>query len=240
MIGLALILVGCASEKKDVASDSGVPVVEVPDGTYVPPGVGPGLGSAGGAFGANADLNVLSLDRMSDYTGRAMNNPTDIKLNMNFVKVGNAYGGHITISYTENGQIREGYFTTGASDAEAKYNVVLNTSNGGRAFHAVLEDFRGGLVIVIDEFTDLGDGNGPEDLVGGSVYYKNFGLTYAPHPPTRCWYVGIGSYDCRPWPTDGVNMNTYQAVAPQAGYTKLGEFNNLSLSKAFNGELTFN
>jgi len=236
MIGLALILVGCASEKKDTSSE--VPFVEVPTGTYVPTGVGPGLGSANGAFGSTADLNVASLDILSDYTGRAMNNPTNIKVNVNFVKIGdNSYGGHVTISYTENGALKEGYFTTGASEQEARYNVVLNTSNGQRAFHAVLEDFRGGLVIVVDEFTDLGDGNGAEDIVGGSVYYKNFGLTYAPHPPTRCWFVGIGPYDCRPWPTTGTEMNTYQSLAPNAGYIKLGDFHNLSLSGSFNGEL---
>ena len=87
VIGFALALVGCAEEKSsDSATAPTAPFVSVPNGEYVPPGVGPGLGS-GGIYGGSADLNIVSLATMSQYTKRAMNNPTNIKVNVNFVKV---------------------------------------------------------------------------------------------------------------------------------------------------------
>ena len=231
-----VVLAGCAKEKKKKTEPPPeAPIVEVPQGPYVPPGTGPGEGPGDNwEFGGTAALTIVSLSRMSDYTGRPMNNPTDIRVNVNLEKYGNGYGGHVTISYVDNGYQETGYFTSGSSDKEVKYNVWFHKS-GKYAYHGFFEDFLGGIVLVIDEWIDLGDGAGPDDKVGGSVWFKNFGFTYAPHPPTRCWFVSLGPYDCRAWKTDRA-VDTTRAINPDSGYQKLGTFSGMSLKEAFNGQ----
>lgn len=231
-----VVLAGCAKEKKKAPdSEPAPPIVEVPQGPYVPPGEGPGQGPGENwEFGGTATLDIVSNSRMSDYTGRPMNNPTDIRVNVNLEKYGNGYGGHVTISYVDNGYQEQGSFTSGSSNEEVKYNIWLH-KGGEYAYHGFFEDFLGGVILVIDEFTDLGDGSGPEDSVGGSVWFKNFGMTYAPHPPTRCWFVSLGPYDCRAWKTSR-GVETTRAIEPDGGYVKLGTFSGLSLKEAFNGQ----
>lgn len=231
-----VVLAGCAKEKKKAtASEPPPPVVAVPSGPYVPPGSGPGQGPGQNwEYGATAELKVVSTSRMSDYTGRPMNNPTNIKVNVNLEKYGSGYGGHVSISYDDNGYHEEGYFTSGSSEQEVKYNIWFHKS-GEYAYHGFFEDFLGGVILVIDEWIDLGDGAGPEDKIGGSIWFKNFGLTYAPHPPTRCWFVSLGPYDCRSWKTDR-GVETTRAIDPDSGYQKLGTFTGMSLKDAFNGQ----
>lgn len=224
-------VIGCGKEKKAATSPQ---VVPPPPGTpYIPPGTGPGL-APGGVYGGSAPLTVTSSGVMGKYTGRPMNNPQNIRINLNMVKTGNTFGGTATVTYTDNGYPYEGYFTAGSSSDVTKYNIVF-TTGGQNVWHAVFEDFMGGLVVVIDQIVDLGDGQGPQDSVGGSVWFKNFGLTYAPHPPTYCWFVSIGPYDCRPWPKDK-GMDSASTKDPGAGYEKLGTFSGLSVKAAFNGQ----
>ncbi|MBK9039787.1 MAG: hypothetical protein IPL83_11600 [Bdellovibrionales bacterium] len=71
--------------------------------------------------------------------------------------------------------------------------------------------------------------------MGGKVYFKNFGLTYAPHPPTRCWFVSLGPYDCRAWKTDR-SVDTTRSIYPDSDYVELGSFAGMVLDEAFNGE----
>lgn len=240
-LGILLLALGmtvsCAKESK-VASQTPM-VTPPPAGTpYIPPGTGPGQnpGSAN-QYGGTAALTIVSTAVMGEYTGRPMNNPQNIKITLNMVKEGTTFGGTAKISYTDNNWPYEGFFTAGNSAEATKYNRAF--SYGGQTvWHGVFEDFMGGLVVVIDEIIDLGDGAGPQDTVGGTVWFKNFGLTYAPHPPTYCWFVSLGPYDCRPWP-EGKGMNTYQSKDPGAGYVKLGSFSGLSLKAAFNNEKLF-
>lgn len=243
-----LMVMGCAEEKKIAAppTPTPLPYVDTNGGVFVPNGNGPGEGPGDNwEYGGTAEMSIVGgLSNFSEYTGRTMNIVEDLKINVNMTKYGDGYGGTVSISYLEKyyqddtGTVREGSFTAGSSDKSAKYNRWF-TSNGQTVFHAVLEDYMGGLVIVIDEFVDLGDGGPVTDLVGGTVWYKNFGLTYAPHPPTYCWFVSLGPYDCRPWPS-GEDMNTFMSKDPQAGYIKVGRFSGLSLDEAFNGEHPFN
>lgn len=242
LVSLALVA-GCAKEKKrDTPAAEEPPVVEVPQGPYVPPGNGPGQGpGTSWEWGGSAELTITGSslrernDRMSEYTGRPMNNPQNIRLNVNLVKTGSAYGGVVTISYSDNGKQEQGYFTSGSSAKEVQYNIWQH-KDGKYAYHGFFEDFLGGLIVVLDEWVDLGDGNGLENLIGGKVYFKNFGLTYAPHPPTRCWFVSLGPYDCRAWKTDRA-VDTTRAIYPDSGYVELGHFSGMNLSEAFNGEI---
>ena len=153
-----MVSIGCAKKKK--SAPPAAPVVVVPDGPYIPPGSGPGQGPGDNwEFGGTAPLKLRSLSVMSDYTGRVMNNPQNVSININLVKAGSGYGGHVSITYSDNGQDYNGYFTSGSSAEEAKYNIWFK-KDGHHVWHGFFEDFLGGLIVVIDEVVDLGDGQG--------------------------------------------------------------------------------
>ena len=272
LIVLSTLFMGCAKKKNKTAAPTAppieeippeAPVIVVPEGPYVPPGTGPGSGP--GTFnglnfdvGGTAAFEIVGSSAqqknllLSEYTGRSMNNPTNMSLNVNFVRIGASnWGGTVTTAYNENGFLYYWYFSSGSSEKATQYNKWF-VKDGKKVFHAVLEDFEmGAVVLVIDGYLDLGDGQN-EDLASGSLWFKNYGITYAPHPPTHCWFVSFKGmdtdtpYDCRPWPTsDGFN-NTYlsvyptrQSSDPYKGYKKLGTFQSLSLNKAFNGDTNF-
>lgn len=263
---LSLMVVGCADNKKVVSAPSTAtydyPYVNINPNGFVPTGTGAGSSPGDNGewyYGATTALTISGSSSsarnylLSQYAGHSINSPQNVRVNMNFKKIGSQWGGVVTISYTDTDGYHEGYFTTGGSDAEVSFNVWYR-NDGTPVFHAVLEDecyssayqTCGGLVIVLDNYLDLGDGGTP-NAVGGSIWYKNFTTTYAPHPPTRCWFVGLKNnnptpYDCRPWPRDDDNPllrnNTYASVNPtsDSGYVQLGTFSGLDLSQAFNGE----
>ncbi len=259
LILAALVGVGCSKKKNSVAATTKktVPVVDIPDGPFSPDGSGPGQGpgdddgltfEAGGTGSLVIDGSTEGQKNMllSEYTGRSMNDPKNIRVNLNFRKTGTkTWGGTVTTTYVENGNIYYWYFDSGSSKEVTQYNVWFK--DGGKpVFHAVLEDYYfGAVVVTIDEYTDLGDGAGAEDEVSGSIWFKNYGLTYAPHPPTNCWFVvfrkGDTPYDCRPWPSGDLN-NTYldvdptkQSSDPFKGYKRLGRFHGVSIKDAFDG-----
>jgi len=220
------VLAGCASKKGGSSS-----------GPYVPPGVGPGLGPGSNwQWGATTSLKIESLSRMSEYAQRPMNNPTNVRINVNLKGYGQGYGGHITIRYKENGKQITTYFTSGSSAEEVKYNIWKNGwPNGKEGFHGFFEDTYGGFILVIDSTDDMGDGGGFASG-NGSIWFKNFGYSTFIHPPVRCWFVSLGPFDCRAWPTDR-DVDTNRALYPDNGYKKLGTFVGLNLKDAFNDEL---
>lgn len=243
LIVTSFLLVNCATKDNStsgaVTASNKPPVVEIPPGTpYTPPTTAPGYG-AGGLYGASADLAITSLSTMSEYTQRPMYNPQNIKVNLNLIKYGSTYGGTTTITYTDYGSPYTGSFTSGHSAPATQFNIWF-TSGGKKVWHGFFEDYFGGLIVVIDGgIDDLGDGAAPTlDKVSGSVWFKNFPVSYAPHPPTYCWFVSLGPYDCRAWKS-GKGVDSDAAVNPDSGYVKLGTFTNLDVKKAFNNQLSF-
>lgn len=236
----SFLAVGCAKEESSSGDSSSkdTPVVDIPANPYTPPYVAPGLGS-GSIYGSTADLSIVSIPVMSEYTQRPMYNPQNIKLTLNLIKYGANFGGTATISYTDYGTPYAGYFTTGNSASAVQFNVWF-TKSGKKVWHGFFEDYFGGLVVVIDDgIVDLGDGAEPTmDKVSGSVWFKNFPYSYAPHPPTYCWFVSLGPYDCRSW-KDGKTVDTTRSLYPTDGYIKLGSFQDMDVKKAFNNQLTF-
>ncbi|MCB0343268.1 MAG: hypothetical protein H6626_05805 [Pseudobdellovibrionaceae bacterium] len=249
----ALLAVGCASESTPAPQNA----VDTDGTDTVPDGSGSGSGTSIFDWGdsASAELTVQSLSTFSDYTGRPMYDPQDIKISLNLNKYGNGWGGKVKITYTDRGQSYAGQFTSlvrsgsrvDNNNVNNQYNIWFsNPANGEVVWHGFFEDERpsiyyqtpgqvtGAIVLVIDQIEDQGDGQGPSDLVGGSVWYKNFEFQYSPLSPTSCWFVYAGPYDCRAWKS-GDGLATQRAVNPDAGYVKLGEFTDLSLSEAFNG-----
>lgn len=231
-IVLAVLAVSCAKKESTSGPSTQAPIPD--DGTsYVPPTTGPGY-NPGTSYGATAPLEITSLDIMEQYTTRPMYNPQQIEINLNLKKYGNSYGGTVRISYDDYGQRYQGFFTSGHSAEETKYNVWFRKS-GKDIWHGFFEDYLGSMIVVIDGVTDLGDG-GSEVMASGSVWFKNFGFTYAPRPPAWCWFVSLGPYDCRAWKS-GEGVDTTRAINPDNGYKKLGSFEDMDLNKAFNGEI---
>jgi hypothetical protein len=230
---LAAVTVSCA-KKLESTSTGSTQVVFPNNGTpYIPPTTGPGY-NPGQSFGASAPLSITNLNVMSEYTTRPMYSPQQIELNLNLKKYGNSFGGTARISYTDYGQRYEGFFTSGHSAQETQYNVWFKSA-GKDVWHGFFEDYLGAIVVVIDNKIDLGDG-GADSKVSGSVWFKNFGYTYAPRPPAWCWFVSLGPYDCRAW-KNGEGVSTTRAVNPDNGYVRLGTFSDMDLKKAFNGEV---
>ena len=196
--------------------------------------------------GATVTLTPTNHRVFSDYVGRPINDPQNVIVNVDMIRHDetNKYEGIITIAYINNGEKSPlSEFNTGGSEKAIKYNKWLdNDNNEGTQFHAIFEDGKvngGAIVLVIDEVVDLGDGGGAEDIVGGSVWFKNFGQGVVPLGLRNyCWFISLGPYDCRPWPSgDGMSGNVSANPASGSGYTHLGTFTGLSLEEAFNDSL---
>lgn len=242
---MSLVLVNCGS--KDSQPTEEPPVVVVPPGSspWTPPGTGVGQGPGPTfTYGGTSDFVFDSKGVYSQYTGRYLADLSElknVKINLNFDKYNSKFGGTVTIRYQCaggrqgcNGEIYEGYFTSGNDASTNKYNVWF-TKNNTRYFHGFFEDFRGAIVVVIDNAASLADGVSPQDTVSGTVWFKNFGYGGGPHPATYCWFVYDNpTYDCRAW-KNGNSVETTRAVNPDAGYTRLGRFTNMPATAAFNG-----
>ena len=231
----------------ELVIDDGEPFTPEGDG----PGEGPGDRWEHGASATlviEGDSHRERMRTLGDYTGRAMNNPTNIAMNLNLTAYANkSYGGTVTISYREAGLPFEGFFTSGRTDHSNQFNVWI-TRNNQKFFRAFFEDRYGAVIVVIDNLLNLGDGaNSNPGLASGLIYYKNFPDTMAPNPLTGslpgfgnprtfCWFISLGPFDCRAWPTSrGMDIN--RAIYPDNGYKILGRFANLRLDEAFNHEL---
>ncbi len=258
MVGSVFVLgVGCGKQNSKAPTsgiDPNAPVVNIDPNGYVPKGTGPGEGpGVNWEFGGTAELTVTDLSSLSAYTARPMNDPQDLKVNLNFKKVksrdaNNSFGGTVSISYKDNGYTHQGSFTSGTSTESNKYNLWFRSASGP-VYHGFFEDYLGGLIVVIDEVLDLGDGE-VQDKASGSLWFKNFEVSKAPNPlygslpgfgrpQTFCWFISIGPYDCRGWIRDN-KVQTRLTTAPGNGYKKLGEFEGMPLSEAFNHELHIN
>lgn len=236
---LTISMVNCSSERENLNGSWGN---GGGGGVLLPPPIDSDpINELKSGEGGTVTFVYENLDAFSDYVGETINDPQDLKLQVDLVADGDHYSGRIAISYTNDEQFRKGTFTTGGSRKAIKYNEWVDN---GEKFHAVFEDLLdngGGIVLVIDEVVDQGDGQGPEDLVGGSIWYKNFGQSpYPIHPrrvnaETYCWFVSLGPYDCRPWPS-GKGMLADRSGDPssKSGYKLLGTFSGLSQEEAFN------
>lgn len=250
---VAIFEMGCANESRPTTANP-VDATDTwdPNQPYVPPSSGPGNGPGAGPgtgsgvawqYGGTADLENVNIGRLADYLSWTPNNPQNLKVNLNLIKMGNGYGGTVALSFSDSGQNYVDYFTSKAtkygtvkSNSENnKYNIWFQKS-GQTVYHGFFQDYYGAIIVVIDNVQDLGDGQGPSDLVDGSIWYKNHDMAYAPISPTSCWFVSIGPYDCRAWKS-GDGVDTKRAIYPDAGYQKLGEFKGISLEESFNGEL---
>lgn len=244
---LALLGTGCAKEKKSGAPQVITPPVVNPSNpTYpvnAPPGQGPGTPGDQWAYGATVAFKPDSLAIFNTYVGtHPLNNPTNVKLNVNLVDAGGGhFGGQIKIAYDDAGKHYEGYFAAGTGKNQkfssydtnhdvGLYHAQYNTwFNGGSNFTGFFQDAYGAVVLVIDQVTNQGDAQGSA-YVNGSIWFKNFTQSLAPQGSQRyCWFIYAGPYDCRST-TVIKKSNAY----PSDGYRRLGTFTGLAKAKAFN------
>lgn len=245
----SLMLVGCATESNP--SNPG----GIGDPIAGDPLAGGDIDSPSSSSASNiVTLDIVgnsALDKVENFekfTVRSMYDPQNIKLEVNLKHRGDGrYGGTIKIKYTDNGSSHTGTFVNGddsyytkhkGQNESAKYNKWFKVNNKW-VFHGFFQDDTGGVILVLDGNSglDLGDGKIPSEYKG-SVYYKNFhdnilnAYNAGPHPNMHCWFVSEGPYDCRAWKS-GNGVDTYKALYPDNGYTKLGEFENLSVEDSF-------
>lgn len=240
---LALAGVGCSKKGSSNSSSDESGAVD----TYVPPVVLPpgGTGGSSSATGTNTvDFVPVSLEEMNNYVAtHPLNAPSNFKLTVD-LKADNEYrySGSVKIAYDDAGSRYEGVFQSGSGVnsnldysnsnglKEYVYNVWFNNqyTGGKTVFSGFFQDPYGGIVLVVDNVVNQGDGQGGS-YVSGSIWYRNFANVLAPQGPERkCWYITKGPYDCRSTP---VIYKT--GIEPTDTYRKLGTFSGLLKSKAF-------
>ena len=188
--------------------------------------------------------------------------PTDFKFAMDVSKYGQGFAGDMAVSFTYN-NIKYTYgattmvtnpYSDSAITNDARYNVQF----ADKTWHGFF-DGRGvrAFIIVVDAIEGGEEGDGAPLTGRGSIYFRNhtnnpeycanpypgmsnedYYAACAPLPPSPCWNVSLGPYDCRAWKS-GNGVNTYQSLRPGSEYTKLGDFSGLNLSTSFNGEFSY-
>ena len=113
----------------------------------------------------------------------------------------------------------------------------------------------GALVMVVDDVFMNGDGAGPEDTMGGSIWFRPWQVlsnkTLPTHncvlnsqglwdcknqsaPIRQCWYISRGPYDCRfNISSDGKLVTRLANYSNDTDWVKIGTFNDLNKSKTF-------
>ncbi len=189
--------------------------------------------------------------------------PQDTRIYISLQETSDGYAGEVRIYYateTENNSFGSGGSTTlykfplfksGEARADVQFNRWYDV-NGNEHFVAFFEeqvvlptgglgDFTsygifgydanarvGSIMIILDDMTgdDLGE-------LRGTVYYRNFGFTYADKPDSdnenyRCWNIRRGPYDCREFLVNN-QIDPVRANLRVSNYKRLGTFSNLFL-----------
>lgn len=242
MIVTSILGVGCGKSKSvDTGSANGIITVSPTGATTGGTGTSPtspnGPGSTTTSSNSNSvDFSPVSFEEFSNYVAmHPLNSPNNYKITVDLSDAGSGrYAGSVKISYVDNGYQYEGKFSagsgvnqdlTGLKDGnmmEAEYNRWFML-DGKYYFSAYFQDAYGAIVLVFDNYVNLGDAQG-SGVVSGSVYYKNFAQSYVQQSPYRkCWYIYSGPYNCR-----ATAVMDKSAVYPGDGYRKLGTFSGLS------------
>ena len=234
VLGSAMIFgVGCA-KKSDGGTSATTPTYTT---TTIPAA---GLGTK------TVTWQPVSIAELNNYVMlHPVNAPYNYRLTVDLHDVGGGrYAGSIRVGYYDNGQYYEADMESGTGYNQVSYhNLDVGKSdaefnqwfmwNGKKSFHGFFQDQYGAMMLVIDGGIDLGDGGGLTQ-VNGSIWYKNFAVSYATQSPEKCWFIRIGPYDCRTFVGPNDVINTTSALYPGDGYVKLGTFTGLDKPTAFN------
>lgn len=159
-----------------------------------------------------------------------------------------------------NDEVISQEFSSGYGN-DNQYNVWARF--GGRlGFHAFFSDSWKGVILVIDRITNVTSERTEVDRINlrnqlgsGSIWFKSFrsfyrgndddcyeggqhirigGPSAPPAPPKKCWFISVGPFNCQAWEA-GNTVRTFTALEPDSNscYKKLGDFDGLNISKAF-------
>jgi hypothetical protein len=251
ILAIAVVTTGTGCAKKKGSASVPPVVCDRGDCSGVVPGLPGGGGGGPGSYGTASEvpLSITSLATFKDFFfQQPVYNPQNIRVGMAVgQEQSNQYGGEVWVSFEENGVTRSAVLTTyhphGTGVSDSSKNLWFNNAATSyqNAWHGIFQDAYGAMVVVIDSAMGLGDGD-PAAVVGGSIWYQNFGYTGAPQGPEKmCWQISIGPYDCRTFLSGGQVVTTSSLFPttygnnsnpPRQPYRKLGSFYNMPRAEA--------
>ncbi len=259
ILGVAMLMlnVGCAAEKKSGTESAGVVVdcarttCDSTSGVPTAPG-GTGSGSDGsGGFYSGATVALSNVQNLSTmFYNSYPSNPTNIQVNIDMNRTLDS----VIISYVSNGKVTEAGLGIRFPDGTRENNQYNGwvTEGSSRVYKGFFQDKYGAVVVVIDKVLNGGDGTAAA-LVGGTIYFQNFGENPAydskcqsgdPRYGTcfmsqlMCWEIKAGPYDCRSFLVSNTVSMTSSAAPNNIGpsrtktYLKLADFTGLSRTAA--------
>jgi hypothetical protein len=246
MAALTVLVSGCGKYRKSTEAPATTEPTTPSDGTQtgtVPstPGHTDPLDATAGVWGSggSAVFTPVSNDMFNKWVGGNWVSPKNVLINVDLKRATNksTYYGTVKIRYEQNGVAYEATLKSGSSTYDGKdfymYNYWFNW-NGKKVFSGFFDDKIGSIVLVVDQFLDLGDGGGVSE-VSGEVWFKNYQISLAAYDEggawsvvMPCWFRSIGPYDCR-----SSSVIDKSGLYPTGNYEKLGEFSSMNKLKAF-------
>jgi hypothetical protein len=181
--------------------------------------------------GDTETLNIASIYALSEYAGVAIQNPTDIIVNINLSEISTSpevFLGQMIIQFNDGAVAHQGTFVNGTSITTWRgYSNNVSTLVGN-TYRIFFEDPMGALVLTITNPT----GTDTVTTSTGQIWFYNFNAAGAPNPLYQgaydqngnyyppgyvfCWMIDLGPYDCRNF-----------AVPPSTVYHDSGGDNNV-------------
>lgn len=255
-LAIGLMSVGCS--KSNSQSKATVPAGSSPvAGAPVDPNPGGSSSSNSISFstGATVDFVPDSFEAFEEFNPQTvLNNPTQIKLNINLAQSAAArYGGSVTIAFFNNGRPEQiiskagmgtnttlsGLYDNGVLEANYNYWFKLEKQ---LIFTGFFEGNYGAITLsLLPENPNVTATGDAEPLTNtkykGAIYFKKFkdknsDATFGQHSEYRsCWFTYVGPYDCR---SNVIQTKCGIYPGAEAGYKLIGTFSGLDAKAAFN------
>lgn len=155
--------------------------------------------------------------------------------------------------------INEQYAPLSGETAQQAVARATAANHPRLVWQGFFEDHVSALIVIIN---DIEGEDGASDTLGGEVWYKKFSTprpskylgpgVRGPNPPTPCWFISAGPYDCRafvrlgqehinsPGTRGNPEYRNYRSIYPNRwGYNRLGRFTGLKIEPAFGGDNPF-
>ena len=202
--------------------------------------------------GVSGNIDFEGANTMQAYrTGIRANRPIErgrVYVDMNREGNHRYYSGRIEVAFkvrraSGEDEVISQEFSSGYGD-DNRYNVWAKF-NGRLGFHAFFSDSWKGVILVIDEVTNVTSERTAVDRINlrnqlgsGSIWFKSF-LSHhrsnerdcyeggspipigapgsPPAPPRKCWFISVGPYNCQAWSRNrpGASVYTFQALEPR-------------------------
>lgn len=189
--------------------------------------------------GGTAVFKPASYELFNQWVSAHPVEPQNALINVNLVRASGkaTYYGEVKIRYQHSGNTYEATLRSGTSGYKGQdfyqYNYWFQ-NQGQTVFSGFFEDKVGAIVLVVNNFLDLGDGGGASQI-SGEVWFKNFTSSWATYDQggswsvvLPCWFRSIGPFDCR-----SESVMKKNSLYPTDRYQKLGTFSNMNKLKAF-------